>query len=557
VVTNLESTSSRRSFAVGTRPHLEPNGKTVAACTDTFLLPDDVLSYLGPSLQRHVGCDIVDIYPGAGLWSTKIHEVLRPRTHILMEPDDVYRPFLQPLALKPNVQLVPKSGIVWANLTDILTPTYLPHQVERTLDSTAATPQRNDSLLITANLSFFPKKRFGTFESVAALVLYQVISCIRASSLFQKYGLVRMLFWVGDDDKHAIVGRSCQRRRRMAIQSELSTEWIMEIAGKDVDDRSASYVREHSIDLASARRVSSLMRAAGTSIPTGRESRLLSSLLKVDKVDTNKRQPNFIRPYLLELEDLEKSFAGGGLDRGTDKYRRLLQLRYRLSLDGRQGDVTQELIGERNAIAAAYASRMVSEDMLRREAEWNDRITALPKALRAEFALSRDNAHLLYQDPPVMSWDRRELEPLVVGDTEFYPNAPCCLLDIQPKAMHPLMRSMGPRSDRAGDIFEFILRGMLMSSVDPVSKAIETVWPGAADGVLPHCPSLRDLHRGGSPVGGCGELTARTLNEAQLVEILEAWMRWPFRPSYPQLVSRMSDEVPVSDAYDEDEGSLD
>ncbi len=86
------------------------------------------------------------------------------------------------------------------------------------------------------NLAFYPKKRFHIFDSIAKLVIFQMISSIRASSLVQKYGLVRMLFWVGDDDKNPILPRNCQRRRRAAVDGELSTDWIMEVAGLDADD---------------------------------------------------------------------------------------------------------------------------------------------------------------------------------------------------------------------------------------------------------------------------------------------------------------------------------
>lgn len=93
---------------------------------------DDILTFVKPSLERHVGCDLVDIYPGAGLWSSKLHDALQPRSHILLEPDEeLYRPFLEPLLAKKGATLIPKSGIVWRDLSGILNPTHLPHQHER------------------------------------------------------------------------------------------------------------------------------------------------------------------------------------------------------------------------------------------------------------------------------------------------------------------------------------------------------------------------------------------------------------------------------------------
>ncbi len=82
---------------------------------------------------------------------------------------------------------------------------------------------------------------------------------------------------------------------------------------------------------------------------------------------------------------------------------------------------------ELDAIKAARASGADDEEVQRRESEWNNRVNGLVKSRKAEFNLLRDNLHLFHQDPAVLNWDRRELEPLVVRDDEFFPNAPCAL----------------------------------------------------------------------------------------------------------------------------------
>jgi len=510
---------------------------------------------MGGSLRRHVGCDLIDIYPGPGLWSSKLHEVLQPRSHILMEPDEgVYAPFLQNLLSRPNTTFIPKSGIIWSDLSRILDPAYLPHQVEQPPD-VSKTPQRNDTLLLTANLAFHPKKRFHSFDSVATLVLFQFLSSIRASSLLQKYGLVRMLLWVGEDDKRTIIARSCQHRRRMAVDGELATDWINEVAGPDEDDAAKKhYGRDHAIDRGSVRRALSRMRAAGIDIPRGRESGLVKEVQETAEKESGQQQAFVVRPYLEELEGLEAAFAKGEIQPKSAALKRLLALRYRLTRELKLGDTALRLLRERDALAAAHEAGEDPDGTLRREREWDAEILGMNKNLRSEILGMRDNLHLFQQEPPVMNWDRRELVPLTVKSTEFFPNAPCSLLDIQPKAMHPLLRAMGPRSSRAGDTFELVLRGMMDCGSEPVSKAIETVWPGAAEGVLPHCPSLRDRSKGGMPLSGYGEISVRTLNETQWVEILDAWMKWPFRPTFPQLVSRMADDSTAELADDDGDG---
>ncbi|KAL1887905.1 hypothetical protein Sste5346_009909 [Sporothrix stenoceras] len=550
-------------------------------------LCDDTLKYIEKSLlPRHKGCDILDIYPGVGLWSRKLHDLLQPRSHILLEPDeDLYQPWLQPLLDRPNVKVIPKSGIIWRELSNILTPEHLPHQVERPLQET---PQRNDTLLVTANLAFFPKRKFGQFASLSQLVLYQFINSIRASSLFNKYGLVRMLVWVESSDRHGLLARSIQRRRRMAMDGEMATEWITEIAGPD--DFSPWFIRDSKLDMASTHRTLARMEKAGISIPAGRAPMNVHEATKTSRPGPKHKKPpperldeppEFERPYREELYDLECRYEDGEFEEKSANHRRMLQLQYRSNREAKVAETINDLLLRREKFADEHDIHATRAANIRlREQKWTDEFDALSDNDRQEYSLYKDNLHIFKQDPPVLTWDRRAVEPLVAKRDEFYPNAPCALLDIQPKAVHPLLRptrarelqtTAKPASDGSGsteststtedipspwtpdyahsaDFFDLIIRGMLNQSADPVRKSIEAVWPGAAEGVLKYCPSLYDRRSGGHPVGGpYSELTARSLNEKQWIEILDAWMRWPFRPTLSQLARRISEEPETED----------
>jgi transcription factor 1 len=137
---------------------------------------------------------------------------------------------------------------------------------------------------------------------------------------------------------------------------------------------------------------------------------------------------------------------------------------------------------------------------------------------------------------------------------EFFPNVPCALLDIQPKTMHPLLLESGPNTSRAGDVFGILLGSMYRNSLDPLDKVLESIYPGAAEGVLPHCPSLVDPKTGGAGYSGWSGLSPRALNEKQLVEVLDAWMKWPFRPGFSELVGRGSEDGDY--AGDEEGGAV-
>ena len=60
-----------------------------------------------------------------------LHDAVQPRSHLLLEPDEeLYTPYLKPLLKEQNVKLIPKSGIVWHELQEVLTPEHLPNQIE-------------------------------------------------------------------------------------------------------------------------------------------------------------------------------------------------------------------------------------------------------------------------------------------------------------------------------------------------------------------------------------------------------------------------------------------
>lgn len=536
-------------------------------------LCSDVIDYMAPSLERHKGCDIIDLYPGVGLFSTALSDFLQPRSHILMEPDHVaYKPFLQPLLDRPGTVLVPESGVVWSKLSRILTPEFLPHQVPR---QRGVPPERNDTLLVIANINFSPKKKLGQFASLGNLLLYQFIKSIAPGSLFQKYGLVRMLLWCGIEEKRTLLPRTLQRRKRTAVDAELAAEYIHEIASYDEGTTRTDgvFCRDHFIDLAMGNKTLQRMRAAGIDMPPGRETDLMRTVRTMEAAGLAIPEPgeNPVRILRTHLDELNQMQAGDlALADKQETKTRLKELRGRTGWDTRRAKQVHSLLLERDEISrlrtAAKKRRAECEaadvstdaakekqkkdledldaedrELVARELAWNDRVGELDNLFHDFFRLVRDNLRLVTQDPPVLLWDRRALEPLAVQKSEFFPNVPGSLLDIQPKVMHHLLREMGPNSSHAAEEFELIMSMLLrVGASQPVGDAMRTIWHGAAGGVMPNCPSLHDPERAGSGLAGLGskndEICTRVLNEKQWMELLEAWMKWEFRPSYEQLI---------------------
>jgi hypothetical protein len=476
-----------------------------------------------------------------------------------MEPDvELYKPFLEPLISIPGVRHVPQSGIVWNELNKILSPEYLPYQIERAPNSPEAT-QRNDTLLVTANFALFPKRRFQPFESIAQLVIYQILSSIRTSSLFQKYGLVRMLIWAQDGDKGAIVPRMVQMRRRTTVELELCTDWVHEVVFVEnpEDDSFYKYSRASGIDQHSAIQALQRMRQSEMTIPAGRESRLIQTVQELA------RQP--VEPFVLSNPDQLLSaaiIAESGQREARDAGGKLSAPRAQAALKqfrrdiawrtGRNAQVVQ-LLAERDAIAALKISGAADPETIAiRETAWNEAIGKLDKSLRDYFRLVRDNVHVYQQTPPVLQWDRRAYEPLVAKETEFFPNVPCTLFDIQPKAMDPLFRTYGPNSSRSGDYFELLLRGIMSQNGDDLERVLDGVWMAAGESIVPKMETLRDPAQGGTVLAGTGtDITPRVMNSVQQHEMLQRWMEWPFRPAYMEFIGRTGNDDGGEEAPDD------
>ncbi|KAI5920149.1 hypothetical protein F4810DRAFT_684239 [Camillea tinctor] len=515
-------------------------------------LCDDILDYIGPSLDRHRGCDLIDVYPGAGLWSRKLNDYLQPRSHILLDPDaEFYKPFTQPLLDRPGVTVVPKSGIIWKDLYSVLTPEHLPHQRIR---EDSEPQERNDTLLVVANLVFHPQKSYKTFDSIAPLVLHQFVDSIRTSTLFQRYGLVRMLVWTRCEEKSALLPKTSQRRRRGGLEAELACEWVREVVGRDGND-SSWFTRETALDIKVLTDVVKKMQASGT-IPKGdRQSTTYKQGLEILNSNTNiilpgAEPPSFVRVFQSQLADLREANEQEEYTKGSSEYTILNHYKWRETWENKKHLRLFQLWRALEAVVNAHKQGKPAEVVKELEDSWNKLANSSSRGLMDEFMSYRDNLHLWQQDPPVLHWDRRIFEPLIMKPEEFFPNVPCALMDIQPKAVHPLLRETGPHSNRAADIFDLIVSALLRQSSMHLQKGLDGIWPGAADFILPRFSSL-NIHEIGGMVNTLPMLPPmpRQLNARQWEQLLELWMEWPFKPEFHELVSRATEDM--SDKYEE------
>ncbi|KAJ2906121.1 rRNA adenine dimethylase-like protein [Zalerion maritima] len=508
-------------------------------------LVKDTLDYIGHDLvERHSGCDILDLYPGAGLWSTELNKLLKPRSHVLMETDEVYDEFLGPLLSRDGVRLVRKSGIIWDNLFEVLNESVFPHQVEGNTHDR----KRNDTLLVTVNLAFSPIHKFGIHHSLGALVLNQLINTIASRSLFHKYGLVRMLVWARDDEKFGLCSPRCvQQRRRAAVESEVLTDWVREVVSADNDLHPPSQKRELELDVRSSLRVADRMRDAGIDFPPHRRSTVQKliddhgpdELLR--QIRDGKMHKIIGRSWMAELEDLEKISIGPG----SPEHVRYMRLSARRELVQRETKTFADAVARMDAVDEAYVrgdprAPEMEDELVR----WRDQNFTTVKY--REMIVYRNNLRSVTNPDASIGWDRRAYEPLIANPTDFFPNCPLTLLDIQPKCPYPLLLERGAGTSRAGNYFDIIL-ATLFGKGGTLSDIVGGIWFGAEDIIMNNSPSLRDPKLGGTRLTKIGELVSRSLTERMLMDMLDAFMSWPFRPDYVDLISKTT-------AYVEDPG---
>jgi transcription factor 1 len=589
-----------------------------------------------PSLEKHIGCDIIDLNPGPGVWSSALHDFLKPRTHILMEPDHAsYKPLLKPLldAEGSTYKFIPKSGVIWSSLQEALSPELLPCQ--KTLDhGDSRLEEPNHTLLLVANLGYNPRKPYRGFLSLPSLVIYQLLSAARSHSLFHKYGLIRMLIWVDDEEKRMVLPRNIVNRRKGTIEAEVTCSDIVEVASST--DAAGTFLRDHTIDLESSIAVLKRMKEVGIKTPQGRLGPLQIEATE-GMSSSPKAEPKKKREFYKDLEDLERRFAAGEFSmlmdtpgkcvpseslnkrrrslqtsewthmatlisrektaqkKGKDfaykeelhqlrerfaagefqkypspevemladgrrrrapetspyspEFQRLQYLRRRSKSEGKRERIAQTLCEDYDAIMSMRRELLNLEgsaaDSLLQEI--NERFDLW----REEFALIKndqdtssvvcnmlDNRSVYSQDPPVLFWDRRKAEPLRTDPDEFFPRTGMALLDFQPRSMWPVLRENFPANY---DVFEYIISNLLILPTQSVRQGLTSLAPGAFDWLIPECPSITDPNKGGNP--DLDLMRVRCLSQEMYKEIIEAWMRWPFRPSRYELLGRVGSEI--------------
>lgn len=514
------------------------------------ILCHQVLERLAPSLERHRGCDIIDISPGVSLWSQHLHELLQPRRHILAEPDrDLFAPYLNPLLEQPN------SRYKWTDkkLKDILDDSTLlgaPPPIAE--DDRFQT--ENPGLLVTIN---FSDQNIKTMQPDARFFNDYYVSLFGLQSDLFKRGLFRVLAWLPDKNKYSLVPRSVNLRSKQATRYE-AMSYIKEVAGasaltEDLSKNQRSFpLRVEDMDT-----IRQAETASGLIVPSGRmDAALLPPTVHIHPSveswrTTESTEHLAFHDELLTLDSqVEKLYPTRYQE--YQPYWRSLGRR----IPNQKGElspvVTQwvKLYSRARTLHTSYwASLRIANESRAIEREWLDidaqsdtkALAELKRRHEANVAAinkqTSRNAILIRKliddyrayDRRVLSWYRRPYNPLIVNPRDFgkgrthAENKVLALVDMEPK---PSFRKIFD-TDAKWRSFDFMLARLTHTWSNDIPTALEQLVFGGVDAFIETIPSLRDVRKGG--LYDHKEIRFRTLPVETMFDIALAYHEWPFR----------------------------
>ncbi|KAJ5820138.1 hypothetical protein N7474_005729 [Penicillium riverlandense] len=428
-------------------------------------LCDDILHRLSPFLRRDAPLDILDLWPGCGLWSSKVNDLLRPRRHVLIEPTlQYFGPMLRPLAnSKPCYELLSMNIYKQNNWDDIMTK-YLPEQGPPSRNNTDSLP-KNDALLVLASPTLPVSKRDHYTPSRWWSHLME--SCMQQTGL-HRYGSVRVLASLPVSEMQAVLPRAVHHRKRASILTDTVALHTFEVASPyDSDTELLCNIKGWDVLTRGAKRVAERTAAQGITTPAGREPVAIPMAPESPEAGKNPL-PHIPRLFVDSHKQIMKDIARGRQAEKKDtpdkqKHKRIASTAIsRLKHENSQAHAREviakmalELDELSRTLSRAAANPNQSQEQLK---VLDDQIATLQSALSEKTdralvkfrnpALQRiDDDRAAEQsnnfDDSILLWDRRPFEPLRIDPEEEYPREKSrCLVYFEADPNPPIIQHL-------------------------------------------------------------------------------------------------------------------
>jgi transcription factor 1 len=527
---------------------------------------DDVLKYIGPTLARHKGCDILDLNPGVGLWSRKLHDFLQPRSHVLLDSSpETWDRWIRPLLEGPRSTYKSIQGDVTLLETfdRLVREGIFPHQKRR--DSRDLDCQQpNDSLLITGTLIWEPKLPGFGFDSMSKQMLLQFAEQAWRNKIFHAFGPVRSLLWTSYDK--SIIPRSVFQRAKydffldaLSINTEVVTpghpprQAGRATIGREPQHEIESLVcalrrgKEKGMTLPAHRRenvhdfaddITNLTDGTGIMSAvdmqqylklqefSGKSTTGISMETHIESYKFDKALKEDPNTYKIE----RKKGSAGGHYRVSDVGKKASTLRASVTRNKKIRHETEKIADLAEDIYKLECKILSLKDGAEKDVEHarlqvlEDELTAgTSKVLsnyQAAIQTEIDDRLAIRSPVPRLAWDSRPYEPLVMNPEEAWPVTKVSLIDLTPRSLPP-----GKSPDWYDWLQDFTV-GLMEQPTLSVHQALENVQHGASD-LIAKAPSLTDPKRGGRL--NMHHLRVRMLTVEMVDELCQAYREWPFR----------------------------
>jgi mitochondrial transcription factor 1 len=516
-----------------------------------------VVRRLKPSFASTKPLDIIDINPGVCLLSSKIHQALKPRHHVLVEPNkNVYKSFIDPL-------LQPKESRYChvPTLSELFSGEGAKFLPEQTPVTSKILPKgtMNDTLLILANLTSLKAIHSSSGNAVGAINSY-INGMMNQENTLHHYGLVRMLAWLPDGEKNALIPRSIIERKKFSVRLDLVAQ-ISEIAGAPNTSYRSPARRQHDLAIQSEQLAAQRAKEAGIwdpkiRIPPPSAIPWCEIGLRPDAHDQLRSLPDRLpwQDEMLALEDAWRKDPLKAVKRRrkqeprlgrppSDQPEKLRLLRAKFLTMRKAHTVAQEWARRQSKIDKDEMSLLKDESMFLGMAAETEAIRQRATELHADMYKGRRDLALIArryiddrrgfeQRPPLLQWDRRTAEPLVVANDEFYPTKKIALLDFKPAA--ELLEKLDSFDKRV--CFNYLCSILFRNPAKPVRNNLTTVVQGGLDDFVGKVPDVLNPLKGGNP--NLDNLRVRTLPLDLLVQLALALETWPFRMQTHEMIMK-------------------
>ncbi|KAH9819376.1 rRNA adenine N(6)-methyltransferase family [Teratosphaeria destructans] len=543
-------------------------------------LCDDIISYLAPTLDQHKGCTLIDVHPGPCLWSSKMHEYLQPRRHLLMEPDDrYYKPFIKPLLDQPGSTYrwtrLPGAHPLnyWANYETVMNdpdllpgiPTYPVGDPRRRLP--------NKDVLLIGNLAREYRITRTVAMDYSVLMLIQMVRASLANTIFHQGGPVRMLWWLSEEKKTTIFPPT-----DLSIQGAIASlslgATISEIAGtvsvSSMYD-AAKHIHKTPVDVTDAmaqQKVHESAKALGMSKPESREwldpqhseppasagnpliplggglaglkkklkqarDRLpaIEAFLSAGRPYRGWRVPKRLDqtmeyPHCTRICEHLKRDAKPS--KGRDNVAGVLldmQLRF-TKLEATLKHLQETCPATTKATLTALKAEIRSLDTTLNDAVQN---TVGSNSLSEQVARALNYTTATFLTPPLLTNYARSYPALKAHPHEIWPEPPkgLMLLDLTPNSRDLSVPDLATNADGTKTA-QMLIKMLFGSRNEQVAAQLDKIALNAAQDLIPLVPEIRDARKGGRLDEGY--VRVRGLTPDMLEGLAKAWLEWPFRP---------------------------